>query len=1421
MNHSEVDKSTLDLQLGKNCYHEKICLIRLNHVVTAFAPSLCQLWPALKFDSFYELNKRLKEDVELDAKMLKRLQAAMTIQYRHLSLKRGNVQGPGQGAVPAVAYLLGNRTLLQSLVLIPNGKGHRAVLDFHSYVDEIHEMQHAFDLTLKRMEDVVATPGFAESLNLTIPAATSAIAARSPVENAALTEVATATNSSSTANPKTFSQSMVLDEETASPPSTLATHQTEKRNLPDRGQSEDQKDANSSRAIARNASQPSNENTGVKSRNQDPQNEDQDKRQRITSTMEVTNSSEASNGNTNKTKGTEVRSRNTQAKAKMKQNKPLGIKAKSKKKSGKRCSDDAGGFSCNRGKRRTKVGKNEKKNRSKSLETATTSMSKCNNSDETQSEDPELQDFLRIREFKKFFFLRDYGGEEVISSTEAWRLLKTFYNFKTFESDETSYFCLPDFDTLRESTFHQDYFADLQDMRKNLCAYGIPSSNDTKITEKDRHRLEIWVRCAIIDHPEQTPMKLPEMQFDWNDASYLLARLGCTTSNMGGGLVHFLPGVEENEAKLETNCFVTRFSLCNHVARFGWQLPREILEKCHLCAQLKLELDVFVICVGNFDVWKRRKPDRAHPQQGSTFGAEPNEKCSLGLPNPEVSTEDEGSEVAGSFSCSWENSVESKPHKMPPFGISSSQKFCRSNSVADGRTPTYQWAAEKLTRASDNLASVNRSKGGKEEARHISLSSAETSQTCYSNDDDSLSSPGEISSDPDDFDQDSIEPKPKHSPHLSIELNHHFSRERTSSGKGSVEFQSMDENDSHPSCEKRGISCIMTKASESNDSKPKTLFLSPNAVPTNRIEQGSFEPKTEITPPVAIPKSLRKFVSEEKSCPKAESMVIVSASANHLDGKNEETLELRNPFAQSKATSTFVDTPTETQAHTEPLLLELNTHHTNCPIKRKLVRYPSSSGMAHEKKGLPPKITLEDPPPKKSKTLFVASVGNGEQQICPKTESSNGGSKITINGKLQDTLERLKSSNFNLKMLAKARDSHLLKMEREIIDAMKWPILNDRTETAKSSRLMYIFGPPGSGKTLTVQLCAEVVTKWANINFHQEPVFCHISMATRHSILDHKSHLVRSIRRTIALALEIDENSRLFAIEKELEKQALVLVIDEVDVLFEEYGGIGETLFNNLVNMAEADHPRFTLIAISKSKNDDQCCSPLRDHHHAHKLVFPAYSEADLISIVQERVGKKVIDLEALQMISRKVASEGGNANEVLKITSEAVTNCHGSFTMEELVHELDDDHKPLVHVSHVIQALQENTPTTLNAVICTLPPAAKVILCAVIALCEEKGGTVEVSLITLKRLCMDATNQMFMADVGTNVVKTLLELLDDTGLLVLKRKHGWFDASRKEWKLAIKSDEVKHVVKKTFLKEPFFCNLDYYVRSDFKECCE
>ncbi len=199
-------------------------------------------------------------------------------------------------------------------------------------------------------------------------------------------------------------------------------------------------------------------------------------------------------------------------------------------------------------------------------------------------------------------------------------------------------------------------------------------------------------------------------------------------------------------------------------------------------------------------------------------------------------------------------------------------------------------------------------------------------------------------------------------------------------------------------------------------------------------------------------------------------------------------------------------------------------------------------------------------------------------------------------------------------------------------------------------------------------------------------------------------------------------------------------------------------------------------------------------------------------------MGEKIIDPEALQFISSKVASDGGSAHEVLMITSKAVSKCQGSYMMEDLAKELDNDHTPLVQISHVIQAMQEGPPTSLDALVRTLPPAAKVLFCAVMGLCEEKGGTIEVSIARLKKLCLDATNYSFM-DVNTFVVETLLRMLDERGLVTIKRRHGRLISNRDEWTLAIASANVQHVFKRTFLKEPFFCNIKDYVRNNFLTC--
>ena len=63
--------------------------------------------------------------------------------------------------------------------------------------------------------------------------------------------------------------------------------------------------------------------------------------------------------------------------------------------------------------------------------------------------------------------------------------------------------------------------------------------------------------------------------------------------------------------------------------------------------------------------------------------------------------------------------------------------------------------------------------------------------------------------------------------------------------------------------------------------------------------------------------------------------------------------------------------------------------------------------------------------------------------------------------------------------------------------------------------------------------------------------------------------------------------TKLSVFEKKLKKQVLVLILDEVDMLFKEHGGMGETWFRTLIEWAESKVLRFSMIGISNCVNDD------------------------------------------------------------------------------------------------------------------------------------------------------------------------------------------------------------------------------------------
>merc|ERR1712194_921507 len=202
---------------------------------------------------------------------------------------------------------------------------------------------------------------------------------------------------------------------------------------------------------------------------------------------------------------------------------------------------------------------------------------------------------------------------------------------------------------------------------------------------------------------------------------------------------------------------------------------------------------------------------------------------------------------------------------------------------------------------------------------------------------------------------------------------------------------------------------------------------------------------------------------------------------------------------------------------------------------------------------------------------------------------------------------------------------------------------------------------------------------------------------------------MKGMPKEIAGALEIDKDSKLNTFEQKFKKKVLVLVLDEIDMLFKSHGGIAETWFKTLVAWAEDKTMCFSMIGISNCVNDNNATRIRELGHNPRELVFSAYTEGDILAILGRRLGKKVVDYKALQLISRRVAASSGDVRRALEITSNAVGKCQDLLSEEKLKMEVEDDGcMPLVKLPHMMRAIRESMPMRHGVIINGLPRAAK-----------------------------------------------------------------------------------------------------------------
>ena len=163
----------------------------------------------------------------------------------------------------------------------------------------------------------------------------------------------------------------------------------------------------------------------------------------------------------------------------------------------------------------------------------------------------------------------------------------------------------------------------------------------------------------------------------------------------------------------------------------------------------------------------------------------------------------------------------------------------------------------------------------------------------------------------------------------------------------------------------------------------------------------------------------------------------------------------------------------------------------------------------------------------------------------------------------------------------------------------------------------------------------------------------------------------------------------------------------------------------------------------------------------SNKVVFGTYDENDLTQIALNKIGKSVVDIAAIQFLSRTVAGSSGDARKFLELLSRSITERMDSMNEKEsnARHE-----QPLLRVTDVMKTSRAST-LKWKDVVETSPANEKLVLC----LCTHLASIIRnrpLPLTKLLEICNEV-NAVFELETVSEL-KSILERLVDSGLLKL-----------------------------------------------------
>ncbi|QIX02014.1 hypothetical protein AMS68_007531 [Peltaster fructicola] len=287
--------------------------------------------------------------------------------------------------------------------------------------------------------------------------------------------------------------------------------------------------------------------------------------------------------------------------------------------------------------------------------------------------------------------------------------------------------------------------------------------------------------------------------------------------------------------------------------------------------------------------------------------------------------------------------------------------------------------------------------------------------------------------------------------------------------------------------------------------------------------------------------------------------------------------------------------------------------------------------------------------------------------------------------------------------------------------------------TAGTGSCIYISGTPGTGKTATVR---EVVASLqASVADEQLDDFYFVEINGMKIVEPNQSYAM------LWEALQGDRVSPSHALEL-LEQEfttpsprrvPCVVLMDELDQLVTRNQGV----MYNFFNWPQLRHSRLIVLAVANTMDlpERTLSNKISSRLGLTRITFPGYTYTQLMSIIQSRlegIGHVVVESDAVQFASRKVAAVSGDARRALDICRRAVEIAEQDVFDQKENAAPDTPSKTgllkstqgTVTIATVKRAINEATSTPLTAALRSLPLVCKLFLAALLARNRRSGLT-------------------------------------------------------------------------------------------------